>query len=202
MKFYSLVIALICILLFILQQIEGVTSHLVLNQESFYQPWRFLTAIFIHGDLGHLTLNMFGVIFFGLVLEKLEGSNRFLAAFLISGIGANILSVFVYPSSLGASGAVFGIIGYLTIIKPMMPVWAFGLILPLFLAAIAWITGDILRAMYASDNIGHIAHISGVGIGLLIGLKSRFGKNNTNKKQKSEVNISESRMRVWEGRNM
>ena len=79
-----------------------------------------------------------------------------------------------------------------------MPVWAFGLILPLFLAAIAWVTGDILMAIYASDGVGHIAHISGIAVGFFLGFMARDKDNN----DRNKIKIPESKIRMWEERNM
>ena len=133
-KFYALKLALACIFVFILQTaIKGVTEQFVLNENSFIQPWRFLTAIFLHGGLLHLLYNMFALVLFGLFLEGLIGGRKFLLVFFVSGILANIISVFFYPSSLGASGAISGIIGALIIVRPMLVVWAFGLPMPIFI---------------------------------------------------------------------
>ena len=56
--------------------------------------------------------------------------------FFISGILANLISVNFYNSSLGASGAIFGVIGALVVVRPWMFVWAFGLPLPMIVAGI------------------------------------------------------------------
>ena len=133
-KFYALWLALICIVIFIAQTlISGFTDLFLLNNQALgVEFYRFITAIFLHGSLSHLVFNLFALIFFGLILEKFIGSKKFLLVFFISGVLANIFSVFFYPSSLGASGAIFGIIGCLTILKPLMTVWAYALPLPLF----------------------------------------------------------------------
>src|SRR3989338_10954625 len=99
MKFYALWLSAICILFFILQiAIPGFTDALVLNQQSFIEPWRFVTAIFLHGDITHLIYNLFALVLFGLILEKLIGSRKFLIVFIFSGIFANLISVNFYDS--------------------------------------------------------------------------------------------------------
>jgi hypothetical protein len=194
-KLTALWLALICIVIFIFQNlIPGFTNLLILNQLSFSQPWRFLTSIFLHGSLIHLTYNLFALILFGLILEKLIGSKKFLIIFFLSGIFASLISVNFYNSSLGASGAIFGIIGTLAVIKPLMPVWAFGLILPMFLAAIFWIVGDLLGFLYASDNIGHLSHLAGLGLGVIYGLVL----GGRDKKSRKKVRIPENKIRKWE----
>jgi len=203
MKFYSILLALVMIAVFILQTtFPNFTESLLLNQQAFPQIYRFITAIFLHGSLTHLIFNLFALILFGLILEKLIGSYKFLFIFLASGIIANIISVFFYPSSLGASGAIFGIIGALTIIKPLMSVWAFNLPMPLFLAAILWAIGDILGIFYPS-GIGNIAHLSGLALGLLLGIYFRFKHKEKQEISYSyKINIPESYMQDWENRFM
>lgn len=205
MKFYSLFLASIIILVFILQSIiPGLTDPLLLNQQSIPQIYRFATSIFLHASLQHLIFNLFALILFGLILEKLIGSNRFLAVFFSSGIIANIIAFNFYPSSLGASGAIFGIIGTLTIIKPLMTVWAFSLPMPLFLAAIIWTIGDVLGIFFPS-GIGNIAHLSGLGLGLILGIYFRFKhikKIKTKKAEYSRIIIPESEMQDWENKHM
>ncbi|MGC9309918.1 MAG: rhomboid family intramembrane serine protease, partial [Candidatus Nanoarchaeia archaeon] len=121
MRFYALWIALICIILFILQNsIEGFTELLLLNQARWFEIWRFITSIFIHASVGHLLYNMFALVLFGLILEKVVSSKKFLLVFFITGIFANIIAINFYPRSLGASGAIYGLIGLLAIIKPKM----------------------------------------------------------------------------------
>ena len=153
-KFYSLWLAGIMIVIFIIQnlpRIPGFTNTFILNNKAIgsFQIWRYLTAIFLHGSITHLAFNLFALLFFGLVLEKLMGSKKFLITFLLSGILANIISVNFYNSSLGASGAIYGIIGATTLLRPMMMVWAFGVIMPMFLASTFWVIADVLRSLGA-----------------------------------------------------
>ena len=116
-RFYFLWLSLVCIGIFILQNLPGIpgfTEMFVLNSKALDgEFWRFLSAIFLHGSITHLIYNLFALLFFGGLLEKLIGSKRFLILFFISGIFANLISVWFYSSSLGASGAVYGILGAL-----------------------------------------------------------------------------------------
>ena len=204
MKFYALWLSAICILFFILQiAIPGFTDALVLNQQSFIEPWRFVTAIFLHGDITHLIYNLFALVLFGLILEKLIGSRKFLIVFIFSGIFANLISVNFYDSSLGASGAIFGIIGALAVARPLMTVWAFGLPMPMFIAAILWAAGDVI-GIFAPSGIANIAHLSGIAVGIIIAIfikimkpRKKSGFSYTHK-----INIPEPQIRNWEDENM
>ncbi len=196
-KYYTLWIALILIAVFILQQvINGFTESLVLNQLSITQPWRFISAIFLHGSLSHILSNLFALILFGFILEKTVGSEKFLGIFLISGILANFIAFNFYPSSLGASGAIMGIIGALAIIRPTMMVWAFGMIVPMAVAAVIWIIIDAV-GIFIPDNTGHIAHLSGIAFGAIFGIIFRFNQQKI-KKDKNKIEVPEHMIRRWE----
>ncbi len=58
---------------------------------SLFRPYQFLTHIFIHGSWGHIFSNMFALFIFAPMLERVWGSQRFLAFYLITGIGAGLL---------------------------------------------------------------------------------------------------------------
>jgi uncharacterized protein len=186
--------------------IPGFEDALILNKSANYEPWRFVSAIFLHGGIGHLFYNMFALALFGFMAEQIVGTKKFLAVFFISGIIANFISYFFYTSSLGASGAIFGVIGLLIMLRPKMTVWAFGMPLPLFLAGILWIGGDLIGALaFLSgnpiSNTGNIAHLSGVIIGILYGFKLR--KDYAERPiQRQRVYLDEQGMRDWEERHM
>lgn len=195
-KFYALWLAIICILIFIIQvSIPNFTELFLLNQQSYSQIWRFVTAIFLHGSLIHLVYNLFALIFFGLILEKFIGSRNFLLVFFVSGVLANIISVNFYESALGASGAIFGIIGALTIKKPLMTVWAFSMPMPLFLASAIWAAGDLLGFFYSNNNIANLAHLSGLGFGLILGL---IFKSKKPKQESYKFELPERKIQMWE----
>ena len=196
-KFFTLWLAAACIIMFVMQlTIPNFTESLLLNQQSFIQPWRFITAIFLHGSVTHLLYNLFALVLFGLILEKLIGSSRFLVVFFAGGIIANLVSVNFYPSSLGASGAIFGIIGAVAMLKPLMTVWAFNLPMPMFVAAILWVIGDMLGIFMPSDT-ANIAHLSGIAVGLILGLAFRLAIKFP-KSEEHKIRIPESQMREWE----
>lgn len=194
---YTIIIAGICILFFLVQNIvPGFTEALLLNQQAFSQPWRFVTSIFLHGSPEHLLLNLFALVMFGLILEKFVKS-KVMWIFLLAGILANIVSVFFYDSSLGASGAIFGIIGALVILKPKMVVWTYGMPLPMFLAVVVWAAIDIL-GVFNPSGTGNIAHLSGLAVGLLFGIFLRTGIPRESEIRRERILIDENSMRKWE----
>ena len=200
-NFYALKLSGVIIFIFLLQiLIPGFTDFFLLDESSFIQIWRFISSIFLHGGLAHLVYNLFALAFFGSILERLIGGRRFLIVFFVSGILANIVSVNFYISSLGASGAIFGIIGALIFVRPLQTVWAFGLPMPIFLAGIAWAIGDIIGAVgFLSgsplDNTGNIAHLSGMFFGLILGY---FFRERKRKRGQKRIEVSDQDIRQWE----
>ncbi len=96
-------ILIICILMFfgswVLQENLDmpVTKWLALFyiESDFFQPYQFVTHIFMHADFTHLLFNMFAFWMFGRVLEQVWGSKRFFIYFIVTGLGAAILHTFV-----------------------------------------------------------------------------------------------------------
>jgi membrane associated rhomboid family serine protease len=191
-------LSMIILFFFLLQVLfSQFTEFFLLNQRAIYgEYYRFITAIFLHGSITHLMYNLFALLLFGFMLESIIGTRNFLLVFFGSGILANIVSVFFYSSSLGASGAIYGILGCLTIMRPLMIIWAFGLIMPMFIATILWVIGDLI-GLFIPSNTGHVAHLSGIIIGILTGFLLRK-KYSVKKRRKTDVFINEDYINRWE----
>jgi membrane associated rhomboid family serine protease len=200
-KGIALILSGLCIVIFLLQvTISGLTNFLVLNDGSWLQPWRFVTALFAHGSLVHLLYNILALALFGSMLESVVGARKLIAIFLGVGIFANLVAIFVYPLSLGASGAIFGVIGTLVMLRPGMAVFAFGLPMPLFIAAIVWAAGDVIGLFVPSD-VGNAAHLVGLLTGILIGATLRRHFSSIKRKQR-HIYLDEQMMRRWEKHNL
>lgn len=113
------------ILLFILMAISGVNiwapdSESLLKWGANFKPvtldgewWRLLTCCFVHIGLIHLLMNLYALLYIGLMLEPHLGKLRFAAAYLLTGIAASLTSLWWHDLtvSAGASGAIFGLYG-------------------------------------------------------------------------------------------
>ncbi len=175
-NFYSaLYLVVVCIIIFIIQvMFPAATDSLKLTSSlALIKPWTLITSIFLHGSIVHLLYNMFALALFGLILENLIGSRKFLLLFFLSGLFAGMASIPFYNSVLGASGAIFGIIGALAVLKPKMMVFVYGLPMPMILASLIWVGIDILGVFVPSD-IANIAHLSGILVGIVFGIVLRF----------------------------
>lgn len=84
-------------------------SDKILRGEQLY---RLMTPVFLHGGIGHLCMNMFSLRNMGNNVEQLFGPGRFLFTYLLAGVAGNLASAINSPNpALGASGAIFGIVG-------------------------------------------------------------------------------------------
>ncbi len=172
-RFCALKLCLFIFIIFIIQLFfDKFTQLFLLNSYSYSQIWRFFTSIFLHGNFIHLLYNVFALALFGSILEKIVGGRRFLILFFVTGILANIFSINFYDNSLGASGAIFGVIGALVVLRPLMVVWAFGLPMPMFVAGILWAVGDAI-GIFMPSNVANLAHLSGMFFGLIFGVLYR-----------------------------
>ena len=199
MRYSTLILAGILIVVFTMQQIfPEITETLLLNSSKTQtEPWRIFTSIFAHSGMLHILYNLFGLLLFGLILEEKIGTKKFLLVFFLCGIAGSIAANFFYDKSLGASGAILGIIGCLAVIEPFMIVYAYYLPMPLFIAALVWAGGDVLGFIIPS-NIANAAHLAGLSVGITIGAMIR-GKKPLFKPQKKRPNlVSEKDVEEWE----
>ena len=196
----SVVFPLIIIttIVFIIQFFNrGFTELFLLDSAGVLRrPWILITHIFLHANPYHLFLNMWVLFMFGPLLEEKIGPNRFLLFYILSGIAAGFIASFFYSKSLGASGAIMALIGVLIILMPNLQVLFFYFVpTPLWVAGIIFAVIDLMGVVYPS-GVGNVAHLSGMGLGLLYGIylkrqKSSFQKKFSKKKHLEEVDVNE-----------
>lgn len=125
--------------------------------------YRLLTATFLHVGLLHLALNMFALWIFGSQLERQLGRARYLTLYLLSGLAGSAVSyAFSQPNqpSLGASGAVFGLVGAALVI---------GRKLRYDISVVAAFLVLNLVIGFMVSNIDWRAHLGGLAAGLTLG---------------------------------
>ncbi len=90
--------------------ILGASAPLPINLR---EPWRFVTAVFLHGSILHILFNMWVLMDVGPAIEELYGSARYLFVYVATGVGGYLLSSATGHVSVGGSGALLGLIGVL-----------------------------------------------------------------------------------------
>jgi len=168
------------ILIFILMVISGVdfmepdTKSLILWGANFKpmtlqgEWWRLLTNIFLHIGVIHLLLNMYALLYIGLILEPYLGKARFAAAYLLTGIAASTasLSWHDFTVSAGASGAIFGMYGvFLAMLTTNFIEKAARKTLLVSIGI--FVAYNLMNGM--KDGIDNAAHIGGLVSGFVIG---------------------------------
>jgi rhomboid protease GluP len=163
-----------------------------------HQWWRLVTATFVHAGIIHLATNMWCLYNLGLLGEPLLGSLGLVAAYLLTGVMGNLLSIAVHPGAVsgnniidigvigvGASGAVFGLAGVLILLlgSKLLPVdraevrrLRRSVIYFAFLNFAIGFGTDVFRAPVRIDNM---AHLGGFLSGLVLGvpLVPKLGAN-------------------------
>ena len=139
-----------------------------------FYPWQLITYQFMHGGFAHIFFNMFTLWMFGIEIENIFGSQKFLVFYLLCGIVAGIFQLVLPPlfnealaPTIGASGAIFGVL------------IAFGMLFPnryIFLWFFIPIKAKYLISLFVlieffsipqGGNIAHLAHLGGALAGFV-----------------------------------
>lgn len=158
----------ICVVVYLTQLLLGdeVVANFAMRPVSiaFGQDfYRLVTAIFLHGSVLHLAFNMYVLFVLGPTLERILGHGRFLLLFLLAGVGGSAASyAFSEPTtwSVGASGAIFGLMGALLVAGQRL---RYDVTMVLVLVVINIVIGFVF-----SSGIDWRAHLGGLATGAAI----------------------------------
>lgn len=174
MKYTYIIIAICLVVFFVLEPIDALLPHLVMQPSSLLErPWTIFTSMFAHGGFEHILFNMLVLFMFGTVLESRIGPNKFLFLYLIAGVLGSVGFMLLGDpthAALGASGAIYGIFGALALLMPNMRVYVYFMPVPMWLAGILY-AGIELFALGSPDNIAHSAHLLGLVGGLAVAMR-------------------------------
>jgi membrane associated rhomboid family serine protease len=176
-----------------LQNSLGIDLLSVLGLRYFESPYfrfyQLITSMFMHGSVDHIFFNMFALWMFGSVIENYWGPKRFLIFYFATGIGAGLMQMGVnyiqysqmalsiieknsiyYGSTVGASGAIFGLLLAFGMLFPNSKIYMYFL----FPIKAKWfVIGYGLLELYSgfsgsSDGIAHFAHLGGMLFGIFL----------------------------------
>jgi rhomboid family protein len=138
--------------------------------------WQLVTYLFLHGGFFHIFFNMFALWMFGPALEQMWGESEFLKFYILCGIGAGVFDVvlttlFGSPFSLtiGASGAIYGLLLAFGVIFPNRPIFIW-FVIPIPAKWFVVIIGAIEFFSEISgpgSNVAHLAHLGGMLVAYL-----------------------------------
>ncbi|MDP3986734.1 MAG: rhomboid family intramembrane serine protease [Nanoarchaeota archaeon] len=142
--------------------------------------WTFFTSMFMHGGFFHIFANMFSLLFIGGLVEKILGAKRYVSFYIISGLFAGlffVLSSLIFPADMntfavGASGALFSLVGLLVLLTPDLPVFVMFIPIPIKMKyagpgilVLLW-----LISIAGNVPIGNTAHLGGLLVGITYGI--------------------------------
>ncbi|MGB9402252.1 MAG: rhomboid family intramembrane serine protease [Candidatus Acidiferrales bacterium] len=152
--------------------------------------WQPFTYLFLHGGIWHLLLNMLFLWMFGADLERAWGTRRFYSYYFACGVGAGLINVLVKTildphghgtatiPTIGASGAIYGVLLAAAIIFPDRQVWIipFPVTLPmriyvLIMGALEFYFGITSGS---GDSVSHVCHLGGMLVGYIYLRRSSF----------------------------
>ena len=132
--------------------------------------YRMLTSMFLHANIGHLVSNMLILYYIGNVVEKRIGHIPYLLLYMAAGLAGNVFSAGYelltnhYVSSIGASGAVFGVEGALLVLALLYR----GKFAEITAGRIAFSIVFSLYCGFTSSNVDNAAHVGGLLMGFLL----------------------------------
>ncbi|MBI5037046.1 rhomboid family intramembrane serine protease [Candidatus Micrarchaeota archaeon] len=139
------------------------------------QPWTLVTSMFLHVGFAHLFFNGFALYMFGPYLEQIVGSKKFLGLYFASGLVGGLAYAATYflrivPDipALGASGAIFGVLGAIAVLRPNMQILMMGFIpMSMRQAALFWVVLEFIGTFNIASGIASAAHLGGLVFGFL-----------------------------------
>jgi len=145
--------------------IFGLTPYSVFRNLFIWQP---VTYLFLHGSFWHIFFNLFALWMFGSELERYLGSRRFLHFFLVTGVGAGLLSAVLDPFSqiptIGASGSIYGILMAYGMLFPNRLVYLYFLFPVKVKYFVAFLGVMAFFSAWSSpgSTVAHMAHLGGM----------------------------------------
>ncbi len=156
----------ICIVVYIAQLLSnGVVTNALFYHPALTEtePWRMITSLFVHSPSSflHILFNMFSLFVIGPILELAIGRWRFLALYLLSGLGGSVAVLLMTPTTgvLGASGAIFGLLGAFFVIQRSLGGKNMQIV---FVIVINLVLGFVI------PNVAWQAHLGGLVVGGIV----------------------------------
>ena len=181
---YALIVINIMVYLFmVLYDVDGTYFYALANNYEFVQNgqiYRLLTSMFLHSDIIHIACNMYALYILGPQVERYYGKTKFLLIYLLSGLLGSIFSCAFMSAdtiSIGASGAIFGLLGSIAYFTYYYRATLQGLlrsqVVPVILLNLA--IGFMVPGIDISGHIGGLIGGILVSMGIGIGDKGRKG---------------------------
>lgn len=136
--------------------------------------WQLVSYMFLHASLGHIFFNLFALWMFGQAIENFWGTERFVMYYFLTGIGAALLHMLIGGGgapTLGASGAVYGILLAFGMMFPERPIMLLFPPIPIkakYFVAIFGVIELVSGLTRANSGVAHFAHLGGMLVGFIL----------------------------------
>ena len=188
-------ICIACVSVFVLQELSGLfypqakvfiwnLFGLVPYATVFgFRIWQPFTYLFLHADFRHILFNLLFLCMFGADIEHMWGKKKFYVYYFLCGVGAGIINVIVkliidphghgtalFPPTIGASGAIYGVMLAAAVLMPHRQVWVFPLPVTVSMRIFVAVMGAIefFGTIGATgDNVSHVCHLGGMLVGYI-----------------------------------
>jgi membrane associated rhomboid family serine protease len=196
-------ICIACVAVFLLQTLSALLFHeagvrfwtyglgLVPYATVFgFRIWQPFTYIFLHGGILHILFNLLYLAMFGADLERAWGSRKFYTYFFVCGVGAGVVDIIVkllldphgrgtaLVPTIGASGAIYGVLLAVAVIMPHRQVWVFPLPVTVSMRVFVIVMGAIeffSTIGVSGDNVSHVCHLGGMLVGYIYLRRGSYG---------------------------
>lgn len=196
-------ICIACVAVFLLQTLSALLFHeagvrfwtfglgLVPYAAVFgFRIWQPFTYIFLHGGILHILFNLLYLAMFGADLERAWGSRKFYTYFFVCGVGAGVVDIIVkllldphgrgtaLVPTIGASGAIYGVLLAVAVIMPHRQVWVFPLPVTVSMRVFVIVMGAIeffSTIGVSGDNVSHVCHLGGMLVGYIYLRRGSYG---------------------------
>lgn len=172
----AILVIIICVAVFLMRNLSPALALWPL-ESGYFEPWQVFTYGFLHGDFNHIFFNMFALWMFGLSIERVWGSQRFILYYLACVVGAAFTQLVVqqlsgesYPT-IGASGGVFGLLLAYGVMFPNNRIFLIFLPIPIKAKWFVLIYGGlelVFGIAKAMPQIAHFAHLGGLLFGAAV----------------------------------
>ncbi len=170
------ILAVLTVVFLLEYLVPGMKELFMLDPMHPEQVWRIFTSIFLHGGLEHFFFNALSLFFFAPMLERTVGKDEFYKIFFIGGIIGSILylglclaGISPMVPALGASGAIFAVMGAVAFFHPESIVYLYFFPVKLKYAVVLWVAINLFYISPAgqASGIGGAAHLGGLFFGLI-----------------------------------
>lgn len=174
--FWTFIFIAACVIIFPLEFLVPINYFSFIPTYALTRPWTFVTSIFLHANIEHLFFNMFALLIFGTFLESRIRKRYFVLIFFLTGIAGNLGYMITAPSAttpaIGASGAIYGVMGALAALAPSAIIFIGIMPLPVVFVSLIWGLTEFL-GLFTPGYIAHGAHLAGLFVGIFFGLYLR-----------------------------